>query len=75
MEAKQTLDARGLTCPLPILRTKKALNSLQTGELLQVFATDPGSVNDMAAFCQQTGNTLVTSQKSGDGLEFFIRKG
>jgi len=75
MEATQTLDARGLTCPLPILRTKKALNNLQTGELLRVFATDPGSVNDMAAFCQQTGNTLVTSQKSGDGLEFFIRKG
>ncbi len=75
METAQTLDARGLNCPLPILRTKKALNALQSGDLLKVISTDPGSLNDMASFCQQTGNTLVASNKSGHKLEFVIRKG
>jgi tRNA 2-thiouridine synthesizing protein A len=75
MEAAQTLDARGLNCPLPILRTKKALNTLKTGELLKIVATDPGSQNDMVSFCQQTGNALISSGKSGHDFEFVIRKG
>ncbi|MBI4723789.1 MAG: sulfurtransferase TusA family protein [Rhodomicrobium sp.] len=75
MEANQTLDARGLNCPLPILRTKKTLNGMQTGEILKVVATDPGSLKDMVSFCTQTGNTLVTSQQSGQNFEFVIRKG
>ena len=74
LQATQTLDARNLNCPLPILRTKKALNSLQTGELLKIQATDPGSVKDLSSFCEQTGNELVSSE-SGDGeFIFVIRK-
>jgi tRNA 2-thiouridine synthesizing protein A len=75
METAQTLDARGLNCPLPILRTKKALNGLKSGELLKVVSTDPGSQNDMVSFCQQTGNTLVATGKAGHDFEFVIRKG
>jgi tRNA 2-thiouridine synthesizing protein A len=74
MESNQILDARGLNCPLPILRTKKSLASLQSGETLKVVATDPGSLKDMVAFCTQTGNTLLSSQQSGGDFEFLIRK-
>jgi tRNA 2-thiouridine synthesizing protein A len=74
MESNQILDARGLNCPLPILRTKKSLSTLQSGETLKVVATDPGSLKDMVAFCTQTGNTLLSSQQSGGDFEFVIRK-
>lgn len=74
MEANQTLDARGLNCPLPILRTKKTLNAMQSGDTLKVVATDPGSLKDMTAFCSQTGNTLLSSEQAGGNYEFFIRK-
>jgi tRNA 2-thiouridine synthesizing protein A len=74
MESKQTLDARGLNCPLPILRTKKTLNTLHSGDTLKVVATDPGSLKDMASFCAQTGNTLLSSQQAGSDYEFVIRK-
>ena len=74
MDVNQTLDARGLNCPLPILRTKKTLNGLQAGDTLKVVATDPGSLKDMVAFCSQTGNTLLSSQQAGDDFEFLIRK-
>ena len=74
MESNQILDARGLNCPLPILRTKKSLSTLQSGETLKVVATDPGSLKDMVAFCTQTGNTLLSSQQSGSDFEFFICK-
>lgn len=70
----QTLDARGLNCPLPILRTKKTLNTMQSGDTLKVVATDPGSLKDMVAFCAQTGNTLLASQQAGSDYEFLIRK-
>lgn len=73
-EANQTLDARGLNCPLPVLRTKKSLNALQSGEILKVVATDPGSLKDIAAFCKQTGNPLLESGQHGDDYEFIIRK-
>ena len=74
IENTQTLDARGLNCPLPILRTKKTLIGMETGEVLQVIATDPGSVKDMTAFCSQTGHELVSAnEQSGDFL-FQIRK-
>jgi len=72
--ATQTLDARNLSCPLPILRTKKALNNMATGELLSIQATDPGSVNDLSAFCQQTGNELVSSETGEGEFIFVIRK-
>ena len=74
MEANQTLDARGLNCPLPILRTRKTLNALQSGETLKVVSTDPGSLKDMVSFCTQTGNALLASQETGGNYEFLIRK-
>ncbi|MCB1865223.1 MAG: sulfurtransferase TusA family protein [Chromatiales bacterium] len=70
----RTLDARGLNCPLPILRTRKLLAQLAAGETLTILATDPGSVRDMEAFCGQTGNALVSSESSDDGFRFVIRK-
>lgn len=73
-EASQELDARGLNCPLPILRAKKAIAGLAEGEVLKVLATDPGAVKDFEAFCKQTGNELLQSQSAGDGFEFLIRR-
>ena len=65
MEAQRELDTRGLNCPLPILKAKKALAEMLSGEVLKVVATDPGSVRDFQAFARQTGNALV-EQSSGD---------
>jgi tRNA 2-thiouridine synthesizing protein A len=70
----KTLDARGLNCPLPILRTRKALNAMHAGQTLQVIATDPGSVKDISAFCQQTGHELVSSRQQANDHIFIIRK-
>ena len=70
----QELDARGLNCPLPILRAKKAINGLQHGKVLRVLATDPGSVKDFDAFCKSTGNELVSSEQNGSEYVFQIRK-
>jgi tRNA 2-thiouridine synthesizing protein A len=72
--APQILDARGLNCPLPILRTKKALSALGTGETLAVISTDPGSLKDMHAFCKQTGHELISSSSNQGEFEFLIRK-
>ncbi len=68
------LDARGLNCPLPILRAKKAIATLATGETLQILATDPGSVKDFEAFARQTGNTLLESRESGGEFVFLMQK-
>jgi len=65
MEAQKELDTRGLNCPLPILKAKKALADMLSGEVLKVVATDPGSVRDFQAFARQTGNELV-EQTSGE---------
>lgn len=73
-DVKQELDARGLNCPLPILRTKKAINGLASGEVLKVIATDPGSVKDMEAFCKQTGNEMISSSEAGGEYTFMIKK-
>ena len=62
------VDAKGLLCPLPILRAKKALSTIQSGQLLRVLATDPGSVRDFQAFSRQTGNELVSQTEGGDGV-------
>lgn len=72
--ANTTLDARGLNCPLPILRTRKALNQMDSGAILEVIATDPGSVKDMQAFCTQTGHRLVSSSESDNSFVFMIEK-
>jgi len=68
------LDARGLNCPLPILRTKKALTDMLPGQVLRVLATDPGSVKDFAAFSKQTGNPLLASEKAAAEFIFFMKK-
>jgi len=72
--ATQSLDARGMNCPLPILRTKKALSGLSTGETLVITSTDPGSIKDMQAFCKQTGNELVSSNANQGEFVFLVRK-
>ena len=68
------LDATGLNCPLPILRAKKSLNSLESGQVLSIIATDPGSVKDFEAFAKQTGNELLESREEGGKFFFRIRK-
>ncbi len=70
MNFDKDLDTRGLNCPLPILRTKKALTDMQSGQILRIIATDPGSVKDFQAFCKQTGNELI-SQTEAD-KEFVV---
>jgi len=72
--AEHVLDAKGLNCPLPILKAKKALKDLPTGETLRVLATDPGSVADFQAFCRTTGNDLLESKQDGDTYNFLIRR-
>ena len=72
--ATQTLDARGLNCPLPILRARKALNQLTAGQILEVIATDPGSIKDFASFCDQTGNRLLSSNTVDSDFVFMIEK-
>ena len=67
------LDTRGLNCPLPILRTKKMLNDMQSGEVVQILATDPASVRDFQAFARQTGNELVEHGER-DGAFYFLMK-
>ena len=72
MDIHKEIDARGLTCPLPILRAKKALSDMLSGEVLKVLATDPGSVRDFQAFARQTGNDLLEQQSDqADGQELF----
>jgi tRNA 2-thiouridine synthesizing protein A len=68
------LDAKGLNCPLPILRAKKAIGELSSGQVLKIVATDPGSVKDFEAFCKQTGNELMSSAEAGGAFEFMIKK-
>ncbi|MGJ4883861.1 sulfurtransferase TusA family protein [Bradyrhizobium sp. HKCCYLRH2060] len=72
--ADQVLDAKGLNCPLPILRAKKALKDVPIGGTLQVLATDPGAVKDFEAFCRTTGNDLLESKSEGKQFEFLIRR-
>ena len=71
----EELDARGLNCPLPILRAKKAINGLEVAQTLKIIATDPGSVKDFEAFCKQTGNELVSTEENDGEYTFFIKKG
>jgi tRNA 2-thiouridine synthesizing protein A len=68
------LDARGLNCPMPILKAKKALKDLAAGDTLKVVATDPGSVADFSAFCRTTGNELVEQSEENGVYTYVIRK-
>jgi TusA-related sulfurtransferase len=74
MDIAKEIDTRGLNCPLPILRAKKALTDLQSGQLLKVVATDPGSVRDFQAFARQTGNELVDQSEQGEEFIHVLRR-
>ena len=72
--ADHLLDARGLNCPLPILKAKKALKNVPVGGTLEILATDPGSVADFAAFCRTTGNQLLEQGEENGVYRFILRK-
>ena len=72
--ADQTLDAKGLNCPLPILKAKKAITALPAGGTLEVLATDPGSVRDFQAFAKQTGNELVAQDTVGKEFLHYLKR-
>ena len=74
MESHKEIDTRGLNCPLPILKAKKALADMQAGEVLKVLATDPGSMRDFQAFARQTGNELLEQSHQGDEYIHYLRR-
>jgi tRNA 2-thiouridine synthesizing protein A len=74
MHAQKELDTRGLNCPLPILKAKKALAEMRSGEILKVVSTDPGSMRDFQAFARQTGNDLVEQETSDNEFIHFVRR-
>jgi tRNA 2-thiouridine synthesizing protein A len=74
LQNDREVDARGLNCPLPILRTKKALNDMESGQTLRVVATDPGSVRDFIAFAKQTGNELVAHGERDSEFWFVLKR-
>ena len=71
---QQELDARGLTCPLPVLRARKKLRELTPGTVLRLIATDPGAVRDVKAMCEATGDRLIESSEDGEEFVFLIEK-
>jgi tRNA 2-thiouridine synthesizing protein A len=74
MEFDRDLDVKGLNCPLPILRTKKALAEMESGKILRIQATDPLALKDFPAFAKQTGNELVLRREEGSVFEFFLKR-
>ena len=74
MEVNKEIDTRGLNCPLPILKAKKALADMSSGQVLKVVATDPGSVRDFQAFARQTGNELVEQDSAGSDFMHYLRR-
>lgn len=74
LAADQVLDCSGLACPMPILKTKKAVDALQVGQVLKMIATDPGSVSDIDAWTRKTGNTLLASERENGKYVFFIKR-
>ena len=74
MDFHKELDTRGLNCPLPILKAKKALADMHSGQILKVVATDPGSMRDFQAFARQTGNDLVEQSSANDEFVHFLRR-
>ncbi len=73
-QVDQEVDATGLTCPLPILRAKKALAQMQSGQILKVIATDGGSATDFPVFAKQTGNDLIAQDKTGETFVFYLKR-
>jgi len=74
LKADQALDCSGLPCPMPILKTRKAIEGLKIGQILMMTATDPGAPGDIAAWTQKTRHTLVASRQEGEKYVFYIRK-
>lgn len=75
MDTATQLDARGLMCPIPVLRTKKAIQQLETGDVLEVLSSDPGSSRDLKAFCQQTGSEFISANELEGDFVIRLRKG
>lgn len=75
MRHNEVLDARGLLCPMPVIRATKAIEPLETGQVLKILATDKGSVIDLPAWAHDTGNELVTTSEESGALVFYVRKG
>lgn len=74
MEKNLTLDCSGLVCPMPIVKTNKTLKNMNSGEVLEVIATDKGSINDFKAWCETTGNEYINLKEDGDTLYHYIKK-
>ncbi|MCL6472218.1 MAG: sulfurtransferase TusA family protein [Firmicutes bacterium] len=74
IKADQVLDCKGDVCPMPILKTKKAMDSLSSGQVLQMMSTDPGSHNDLLSWCERTGNELIEKEDSGGVFTYYVRK-
>lgn len=74
MQTDKELDTRGLVCPLPLLRTKKALSEMTSGQILEIVATDPGSVIDFQVFAEQTGNELLKMSETSEEFTFVLKK-
>ena len=74
MEFHRELDVKGLNCPLPILRTKKTLAEMESGQVLRVLATDPGSLKDYPAFAKQTGNVLLEQKEENRVFEYYLKR-
>lgn len=70
----QTLDARGLSCPMPVLKTKKAIESLTSGQVLEIFSTDPGTRNDLPSWANRTGNTFLGEKEDQGFIRFYVKK-
>ena len=74
IKADQVLDTKGMNCPMPVLKTKKAIDSIKSGQVLQVISTDPGSKSDIPALLNRLGHELLATEESGKEISFFIRK-
>lgn len=74
VDFNQELDCKGMACPLPILKTKKQIDAMNSGEVLKMVATDPGSINDITAWSKQTGNELISHSSDDGNYVFYIRK-
>ncbi|WP_096156708.1 MULTISPECIES: sulfurtransferase TusA family protein [Bacillus] len=75
MNADKVLDAKGLACPMPIVRTKKAMNELESGQVLEILTTDKGAKNDLTAWAKAGGHELLNHEENGDVFTFWIKKG
>ncbi|WP_078549448.1 sulfurtransferase TusA family protein [Litchfieldia alkalitelluris] len=75
MEVKKVLDAKGLACPMPIVKTRKAMNELESGEVLEIHATDKGAKNDLTAWAKSGGHEFIKHEEESDVLKFWIKKG